>query len=131
MASPPIKRSRWCNGYIANINDIQQGMRECARYYAELHRLGATITTVDVGGGLGIDYEGTRSRSFCSMNYSVDEYARNIVNVLWEVCHQANLPHPDIITESGRAMTAHHAVLMTNVIDFEAFDGSGVSMGIY
>jgi arginine decarboxylase len=104
---------------IANIRDIQRGMREAARYYAELRRLGAGVNTMDVGGGLGIDYEGTRSRSFCSINYSVDEYAKNIVHIVWETCAEQDLPHPDIITESGRAMTAHHAVLITNVIDLE------------
>lgn len=104
---------------IANIRDIQRGMRECARYYAELRRLGAPITCVDVGGGLGIDYEGTRSRSSCSMNYSLDEYAHNIVHTIKEICLAENLPHPQIITESGRAMTAHHAVLVTNIIETE------------
>ena len=104
---------------IANIRDIQRGMRECARYYAELRRLGVDIECVDVGGGLGIDYEGTRSRSFCSMNYSVQEYANNIARAMWEVCEAEGLDHPGIITESGRAMTAHHAVLIANVIDTE------------
>lgn len=104
---------------IPNIRDIQRGMRECARYFAELRRMGANIQCVDVGGGLGIDYEGTRSRSFCSINYSVAEYAKNVVHALWEVCAEQELPHPDIITESGRAMTAHHAMLITNVIDIE------------
>mgnify|MGYP000592548465 CR=1 FL=1 len=104
---------------IANIQDIQRGMAEVARYYAELRALGAPVTTVDVGGGLGIDYEGTRSRSFCSVNYSVEEYARNVVRALQEVCVQAHLPHPNIVTESGRALTAHHAMLITNVIEVE------------
>lgn len=104
---------------IANIADIQRGMRECARYYSELHALGVPIHTVDVGGGLGVDYEGTRSRSFCSMNYSIQEYANNIVYTLGEVCKEKNLPHPTIITESGRAMMAHHAMLIVNVIDVE------------
>lgn len=112
---------------IANIRDVQRGLREAARYYAELHRLGARIATVDVGGGLGVDYEGTRSRSFCSMNYSVQEYANNVVHVLWEICAAEGLPHPDIITESGRAMTAHHAVLITNVIDVEQVPGNGIA----
>ncbi len=102
---------------ISNIGDIQRGMREAARYYAELRRLGAPVATVDVGGGLGVDYEGTRSRSFSSMNYSVTEYAKNIVHTLRQLCDELDLPHPDIITESGRAMTAHHAVLNTDVID--------------
>lgn len=105
---------------IANIRDIQRGMRECARYYAEFHRLGVPIECVNVGGGLGVDYEGTRSRSSCSMNYSIEEYAHNVVHTLQEICVAENLPHPDIITESGRAMTAHHAVLITNIIGIES-----------
>jgi len=104
---------------IANIADIHRGMRECARYFAALNALGAPVSIVDVGGGLGVDYEGTRSRSHCSMNYSVQEYANNIVYVLAEICQQHNLPHPEIITESGRAITAHHALLITNVIATE------------
>jgi len=108
---------------IANIRDIQAGMHEVARYYAELHRLGARVRTINVGGGLGVDYEGTRSRSFCSINYSVDEYALNIVRALSEVCAAQNLPHPDLVSESGRALTAHHALLVTNVIDVEPAPG--------
>lgn len=104
---------------IANILDIQRGMREAARYYAELRAMGAPLDCMDVGGGLGVDYEGTRSRSACSMNYSVEEYAHNVVHTLWELCREHDLPHPAIITESGRGMTAHHAVLITNVIDVE------------
>ncbi len=104
---------------IANIAHIHSGIRECARYFAALNALGAPITIVDVGGGLGVDYEGTRSRSHCSMNYSVQEYANNIVYVLAEICQQHNLPHPEIVTESGRAITAHHAMLITNVIATE------------
>ena len=104
---------------IGNIRDIQRGMREAGRYYAELRRLGADIRVVDAGGGLGIDYDGTRSRADCSLNYSVEEYAKNIVRTLTETCEQGGLPHPEIFTESGRALTAHHAVLVTNVIDVE------------
>jgi arginine decarboxylase len=106
---------------ITNIRDFQCGLRECVRYYAELHRLGINIRCIDVGGGLGIDYEGTRSRSSCSVNYSIEEYANNIVLMLREVCDELDLPHPDIITEAGRAMTAHHAVLIINVIETESF----------
>ncbi|MAA72728.1 MAG: arginine decarboxylase [Bermanella sp.] len=104
---------------IANIRDIQSGLRECGRIYTELCMLGANIGVVDVGGGLGVDYEGTRSRSFCSMNYNMAEYANNVVYAFKEASAQGDLPHPDIITESGRALTAHHAVLLTNVIDWE------------
>lgn len=104
---------------VANINDIHRAMRECARFYAELHALGVQINTVDVGGGLGVDYDGTHSRSFCSINYTTQEYANTIVYALNEICAEKNLPPPQIITESGRAMVAHHAVLITNVIDVE------------
>jgi arginine decarboxylase len=104
---------------IANIRDIQAGMGEAGRFYAELRRLGADIRVVDAGGGLGVDYEGSRSRNDCSMNYSLQEYANNIVRSLVNACREYDLPHPQIFTESGRALTAHHAVLVTNVIDTE------------
>lgn len=102
---------------IANIRDIQRGMREASRYFAELHQLGANIKVVDVGGGLGVDYEGSRSRSDCSINYTMQEYANTIVRSISDSCETYDLPFPDLITEAGRAMTAHHAVLITNVID--------------
>ncbi|MDX1755150.1 MAG: biosynthetic arginine decarboxylase [Marinobacter sp.] len=104
---------------IANIRDIQTGLRECARFYSELRQLGAPIDTVDIGGGLGVDYEGTRTRSSCSMNYSIEEYAYNVIHTLQAECDRLGIPHPDLISESGRALTAHHAVLITNVIDCE------------
>lgn len=104
---------------LVNIRDIQRGMQECARFYAELHALGVAIDTVDVGGGLGIDYEGTHSRSSCSINYSVQGYANNIVRALLDICIAHDLPHPHILSESGRALTAHHAMLVTNIIDTE------------
>ncbi|CAM4264129.1 biosynthetic arginine decarboxylase [Pseudoalteromonas byunsanensis] len=104
---------------IANIRDIHRALKECARHFAELSQLGVPLKTVDVGGGLGVDYEGSGSRSACSMNYTVAEYARNVVSAFAEVCEQHDLVHPAIITESGRALTAHHAVLITDVIDVE------------
>ncbi len=104
---------------ITNIGDINRGMREAGRYYADLRLAGAPIDVVDVGGGLGVDYEGTRSRAYCSMNYTLQEYAGTIVRALADICSELDLPHPDIITEAGRAMTAHHAVLITNVIEAE------------
>lgn len=109
---------------IANVQHIQAGMREASRYYAELHAVGAQVKIVNVGGGLGVDYEGTRSRSFCSTNYSVREYANNIVYALAEMCEEKNIPHPDIVSESGRALTAHHAVLITNVVECEQAPGA-------
>ena len=108
---------------IANIHDIQRGLREVGRFYTDLWRLGARVQWVDVGGGLGVDYEGAGSRSDCSMNYSVQEYANKVVHTLWEVCAEQNLPHPDLFSESGRALTAHHAVLITEVIDHEPAPG--------
>jgi len=77
---------------IANIRDIQRGLRECARFYQSLRELGAPVDTVDVGGGLGIDYEGTRSRSECSINYSMREYAGNVVAAFRQACDAEGLP---------------------------------------
>lgn len=104
---------------VANVQDVARGMREAARFYVELRRLGAPVDVVDVGGGLGVDYEGTRSRSYCSMNYGLKEYARSIVRTLQEVCAETGQPEPHLISESGRALTAHHAVLIANVVDQE------------
>jgi arginine decarboxylase len=105
---------------ISNIRDLQNGLAEAARVYAALRQAGAPVEVLDVGGGLGVDYEGTRSRSFCSMNYSVEEYATNIVRGLAEFCRAEALPPPHLFTEAGRAMTAHHAVLLTHLIDHES-----------
>ena len=104
---------------ISNVRDIANGMREATRYFVELSKLGATISHVDVGGGLGIDYEGTRSRSYCSINYGLNQYASNIVQPLAEACEEHKLKPPRIVTECGRAMTAHHAVLIANVSEVE------------
>jgi arginine decarboxylase len=104
---------------ISNVRDIANGMREATRYFVELSKLGAKISHVDVGGGLGIDYEGTRSRSFCSINYGLGTYAGNIVQPLADACAEHDLPQPRIVTECGRAMTAHHAVLVANVVEVE------------
>ncbi|MGX5173176.1 biosynthetic arginine decarboxylase [Aliikangiella sp. IMCC44653] len=104
---------------ITSINDIQNALKECARFYSELRQIDVPINTVDVGGGLGVDYEGTQSQSHCSVNYSLNEYANNVVYAFYDISEKLGLPHPNIITESGRALTAHHAVLIANVIDSE------------
>ncbi len=104
---------------ISAIDDFRRALEETARYYAELRGLGFNIDTVDVGGGLGVDYEGTDSNSVYSVNYAIDDYARAVVSTFAVICSQHDLPVPDLISESGRAMTAHHAVLVTNVIDTE------------
>jgi arginine decarboxylase len=105
---------------IPNLSDIQTGLEEGARYYAELRSHGADIKVVNVGGGLGVDYEGTRSRSFCSTNYSVDDYANAVVAAMDGIARAKDLPFPELITESGRAMVAHHAMLITNVVESES-----------
>ncbi|MGZ8137527.1 MAG: biosynthetic arginine decarboxylase [Methylococcaceae bacterium] len=105
---------------IANIHDIKIALKEAGQFYVELHRLGAKIKVVDAGGGLGVDYDGSRSRRESSINYSLDEYAQNIVRSFADICAEKEVPQPDIITESGRAVTAHHAVLITNVTDVES-----------
>lgn len=104
---------------VANLHDIKTAIKEAARHYVELQKLGVAIQYLDVGGGLGVDYEGTASRSYFSMNYSIEEYADTIVKTLGEVCDKHQLPHPHIFTESGRAMTAHHSVLITNIVEVE------------
>jgi arginine decarboxylase len=104
---------------ISNVRDIASGMREATRYFVEVSQLGSPIRYMDVGGGLGVDYEGTRSRSFCSINYGLDQYAANIVQPLAEACAEHGLAPPRVLTESGRAMTAHHAVLVANVSEVE------------
>ena len=104
---------------IANIHDIRKSMKEVTRYYVELRSLNAPIGTIDVGGGLGVDYAGTRSNTDGSINYSVNEYATNILLAVRGLCEEAQLPEPNIISESGRALTAHHAVLVTNITDVD------------
>lgn len=102
---------------IADLADIRSGLSECAQYYVALRQQGVPIETVDVGGGLGVDYEGTQSHNAYSINYSLDAYAEVVVGVFAEICKQHALPQPNVVTESGRALTAHHAVLITQVID--------------
>ncbi|MFS1538971.1 MAG: biosynthetic arginine decarboxylase [Candidatus Phlomobacter fragariae] len=104
---------------MSNIRDIATGARESARFYVELHKLGVEIECFDVGGGLGVDYEGTRSQSDCSVNYGLNEYANNVIWAIGEACDEHGLEHPTVITESGRALTAHHTVLVSNVIGVE------------
>jgi arginine decarboxylase len=105
---------------IPDIRNIKQAMTEVARFYVELRRIGIGIEYVDVGGGLGVDYDGSRSTATASVNYSIQEYANDIVYSLAEASRENDVPMPHIITESGRALTAHHALLLINVIDTEA-----------
>ncbi len=104
---------------VANLRDIQAGIHEAARIYVALRRQGFPLRTLDVGGGLGVDYEGTRSRHDCSMNYTLGQYAEVIVRTLAEVCRETGEPCPEILSESGRALTAHHALLLADVVERE------------
>ena len=105
---------------ITDIRYIKAGLQEVSRYYAELRGLGVDITHIDVGGGLGVDYDGSNSTSQASVNYSLQEYADDVIYTIAEACRQHELPMPHIISESGRALTAHHALLLLSVIDVES-----------
>jgi arginine decarboxylase len=102
---------------ITSISAIKKTMREAARVYTELASMCPAIEFLDVGGGLGIDYDGSRTNFESSMNYTTDQYARDVVWEISSACSEANVSHPNIISESGRALTAHHAVLVTEVMD--------------
>ena len=102
---------------ITDIRYIKQGLQEIRRYFVELSKLGCNIQYIDVGGGLGVDYDGSRSVSASSMNYSIQEYANAIVYSLKEICEAEQIPHPHILSESGRALTAHHSVFLFNVLE--------------
>ncbi len=97
---------------IPDILTIKRAVREAARYYAKLHKMGHRLEYLDVGGGLAIDYDGSRSTFHSSMNYTVQEYANDIVYNIMDVCDEEKVPHPDIVSESGRAIVAHHSVLV-------------------
>ena len=105
---------------ITDIRYIKAALEEMTRYYAELRKLGLDITHVDVGGGLGVDYDGSNSTAQASTNYTLEEYAGDIVYTMAQACREADLPMPHLISESGRALTAHHALLLLNVIDVES-----------
>src|SRR5688500_16716475 len=105
---------------ITDIRYIKAGLQEVSRYYAELRELGVEVTHGDVGGGLGVDYDGSGSSSQASVNYTLQEYADDGIYTLAEACREHELPMPHIISESGRALTAHHALLLLSVIDVES-----------
>jgi arginine decarboxylase len=105
---------------ITDIRYIKRGLGEVARFYIELRKLGLDITHVDVGGGLGVDYDGSQSTAQASVNYSLQEYANDVIYTMAEACRESDLAMPHIISESGRALTAHHALLLMSVIDVES-----------
>lgn len=103
---------------ITKIRRIKTALREAAQFYVQLHSLGFAIEFVDIGGGLGVDYDGTRSSfSENSINYSIQEYVNDSVFTFVDAANKNEIPHPKIITESGRALTAHHSVLIFEVLE--------------
>ena len=103
---------------VTKIRHIKNALREAAQFYVQLRRMGFDVKFTDIGGGLGVDYDGTRSSlSESSMNYTIQEYVNDSVAAFVEACDKNELPHPNIITESGRSLTAHHSVLVFEVLE--------------
>jgi len=103
---------------ITKIRRISTALREAAQFYVQLHNMGFNIEFIDCGGGLGVDYDGTRSsNSESSVNYSIQEYVNDCVYTIVEAANQSGIPHPNIITEGGRSLTAHHSVLIVDVME--------------
>lgn len=100
---------------VPDILTVKKAVQEASRFYAKLHKMGFRIEYMDVGGGLGVDYDGSKSAFDSSTNYSLQEYANDIVYYIADVCNAENVPHPNIISESGRAIVAHHSVLVVEV----------------
>lgn len=100
---------------VPNIQSIKASLKEGARFYAELIKMGAALKYIDVGGGLGVDYDGS-GKTDSSINYSEQEYANDVVATLQSLCDEKGVPHPNIVTECGRALVAHHSVLIFNVM---------------
>ena len=100
---------------VPDIFTVKKAVQEAARFYAKLHKMGFPISYLDVGGGLGVDYDGSRSAFDSSTNYTLQEYTNDVVYYIADVCNAEKVPHPDIISESGRALVAHHSVLIVEV----------------
>jgi arginine decarboxylase len=100
---------------VPDILTVKKAVQEAARFYAKLVKMGFAIEFMDVGGGLGVDYDGSRSAFDSSTNYSLQEYTNDIVYYIADVCNAEKVPHPDIVSESGRAIVAHHSVLIVEV----------------
>jgi arginine decarboxylase len=103
---------------VTKIRRIKNALREAMQFYVQLSKMGFGVEFVDIGGGLGVDYDGTRSSSSeSSMNYSIQEYANDAVSALVDACTKNDLPQPNIINESGRSLTAHHTILVFEVLE--------------
>src|SRR5687768_2546696 len=106
---------------ITNIRIVKGALNEAARVYTELSKMGAGLQYMDVGGGLGVDYDGSQTNFESSMNYTLQEYANDVVYHVQTVCDEAGVPHPTIVSESGRAVVAYHSVLVFNVLGVSGF----------
>ena len=111
---------------IPNIRIVKGALNEAARVYVELFKSGAGLQYLDVGGGLGVDYDGSQTNFESSVNYTLEEYANDVVYHLQTVCDEAKVPHPTIVSESGRAIVAHHSVLVFNVLGVSGFGDESV-----
>jgi arginine decarboxylase len=100
---------------IPDILTVKKAVQEAARLYAKLFKMGFPIEFLDVGGGLGVDYDGSRSAFDSSTNYTLQEYTNDVVYYIGDVCNAEKVPHPNIVSESGRAIVAHHSVLVVEV----------------
>ncbi len=109
---------------LPDIRAIKDAVNEGARIYSELHKMGFALEYVDVGGGLGIDYDGSKSTNDSSRNYSLAEYVADVVYGMKEVCDLEGVPHPNLVTESGRAITAHHSCVITEIVGEIKADGA-------
>ncbi|TMQ35424.1 MAG: biosynthetic arginine decarboxylase, partial [Planctomycetota bacterium] len=107
---------------ITNIRNVKNALNEAARVYAELSRIGGNVRYLDVGGGLGIDYDGSQTDFESSVNYTLQEYANDVVFRIKSVCDEAGVRHPTIISESGRAVVAYHSLLVFDVLGVSNFD---------
>jgi arginine decarboxylase len=107
---------------ISAINAVKNALREAGRFYVEVVNLGAPLKYFDAGGGLGVDYDGSQTNFASSMNYTMQEYANDIVFALQEICDASQVPHPMIVSESGRAIVAHHSMLVIDILGVGEFD---------
>ena len=108
---------------IPNISIIREGLSEACRMYIDLVREGAPMGTLDMGGGLAVDYDGSQTNFHSSCNYTVEEYARDVVEIVGEMCTRSGVAHPTLVTESGRAVSAYHSVLVFNILDVTSTQG--------
>lgn len=113
---------------IPNISVVRGALTEACRIYIDLVKEGAPMGALDMGGGLAVDYDGSQTNFHSSCNYTIEEYARDIVEIVGEMCTRADVPHPNLVTESGRAVVAYHAVLAFNILDVTTAPGMEKSM---